>query len=138
MDQPEQPLKLNRLLWAWPLALGASVAAVLLIRGVAVALLRPSADFLPLSIATPVVDTVVAVCLAAFVFLATARYSLDPVREYRSLAVKVLVLSFVPDLALAIFHWLGGGWPEATALMVMHVAVWAIFIFVFPLATKSS
>ena len=138
MDQPEQPLKLNRLLWAWPLALGASVAAVLFIRSIAVMLLKPPPDFLPLSVSTPIVDTVVAVSLAAFVYLATARHSLDPVREYRSIAVKVLVVSFMPDLALAIFHWLGGGWPEAVALMVMHIAVWAICIFVFPLATKSS
>jgi hypothetical protein len=78
---------------------------------------------------------VAAVTLAAFVFLATARYSFEPVRDYRSLAAKVLLLSFVPDTALAVLHWFGGGWPEAIALMAMHVAVWAICILLFPLVT---
>ena len=136
MDQPEQPLKLNRLLWGWPVAAGASSAAVLLIRGIALALLKPSADFLPLGFALPVFDTVAAVTLAAFVFVATARYGFDPVREYRSLAAKVLVLSFVPDVAIAILHWFGGGWSEAIALMAMHVAVWAVCVILFPLISR--
>jgi hypothetical protein len=66
------------------------------------------------------------------VFLANARSSLEPVRDYRALAAKVLVVSFIPDIALAVLHGFGGGWPEALALMVMHVAVWAICVTLLP------
>jgi len=60
------------------------------------------------------------------------RYTLEPTREYRSLAWKVLLVSFVPDIALAMGHWFGGGWPEAVALMAMHIAVWAICVTILP------
>ena len=136
-DQPEQKLKLKRLLWGWPLTVLTSVAAVLLIRLIAVTLLKPDAEFQPLTVATPVFDTVMAVTLAVFVFVATARYSLDAVRAYRSLAAKVLLVSFVPDIALAILHWFGGGWPEAIVLMAMHAAVWGICVSILPLVTSN-
>lgn len=74
---------------------------------------------------------------AVLVFLAKARYSLEPVREYRALAAKVLVVSFVPAIALAVLHGFGGGWPEALALMAMHVAVWAICVTLLPALTMT-
>jgi hypothetical protein len=49
----------------------------------------------------------------------------------------VLIVSFVPDIALAVLHWFGGGWPEALALMVMHVAVWAICVTLLPALTMT-
>jgi hypothetical protein len=61
-----------------------------------------------------------------------ARYSLEPIREYRRLALKVLLVSFGPDIALATLHWFGGGWPEALALMAMHIAVWGICVTLLP------
>ncbi|MGA8594141.1 MAG: hypothetical protein WB676_05295 [Bryobacteraceae bacterium] len=82
-------------------------------------------------------DTVVAATCAVLVFLAKARYSLEPVREYRALAAKVLVVSFVPAIALAVLHGFGGGWPEALALMAMHVAVWAICVTLLPALTMT-
>lgn len=66
-------------------------------------------------------------------FLGNARYSLDPIWDYRALAAKVLVVSFVPDIGLAVLH--DGGWPEALALMVMHVAIWAIAVALLPAFT---
>jgi hypothetical protein len=58
--------------------------------------------------------------------------SLDLARDYHSLAAKVLIVSFVPDVALAMMHGFGGGWPEALALMVMHATVWAICVTMLP------
>jgi hypothetical protein len=43
----------------------------------------------------------------------------------------------IPDIALAVFHGFGGGWPEALALMVMHVGVWAICVMLLPALTMT-
>ena len=41
-------------------------------------------------------------------------------------AIKVLLLSFLPDIALAISH--RATWPYAFALMSMHIAAWAVCV----------
>lgn len=121
-----------RLVWAGPLTILISVTAVWLIRLAAVSILRPSAEFMPLTPWPPVFDTVVAVCIAIGVFARIWSDSLEPAREYRSLAARVLIVSFLPDIALAVLHGFGGGWPEAFALMTMHVAVWAVCVTMLP------
>lgn len=131
-NEASATLRLNRLLWAGPFAVLASVVAVLFIRTVAVRLLKPSATFLPLTVDYPLMDTVMFGTAAVLVFLGKCRYSLEPITEYRSLAAKALAVSFLPDVALAVGHWYGGGWPEAFALMTMHVAVWAICVTILP------
>jgi hypothetical protein len=136
VDEPEQ-LKIKRLFWAGPLTVIASVVTVLFIRIIAVAILKPDPKFEPLTVGPPTFDTVVAATCAVLVFLANARYSLEPVRDYRALAAKVLIVSFVPDIALAVLHGFGGGWPEALALMVMHVAVWAFCVTLLPALTMT-
>ena len=121
-----------RLLWAGPLTILVSVTAVWLIRLAAVSMLHPSKEFAPLAPGPPVFDTVVAVCAAIVVFARIWNDSLEPARDYRSLAGKVLIVSFVLDVALAVMHGFGGGWPEAFALMAMHIAVWAICVTMLP------
>jgi hypothetical protein len=118
MDEATQ-IRLDRLLWVGLLTIGLSVVAVLSIRVVAVALLKPDPNFQPLSVGTPVFDTAFSSACAVLVFRAKGLYSLEPVREFRGLAWKVLVVSFGPDVALATWHWFGGGWPEAVALMLV-------------------
>jgi hypothetical protein len=110
----------------------ASVTAVSLIRLAASSILPPKEKFMPLTPGIPVFDTVVAVAIAIVVFARIWNDSLEPAREYRSLAIKVLIVSFAPDVALALMHGFGGGWPEALALMAMHIAVWAICITILP------
>lgn len=56
----------------------------------------------------------------------------DPTSRYRSLAWKLLAISFIPDIALAVQHWYGGNWAEALVLMSMHVAVWALCVAMLP------
>jgi hypothetical protein len=131
-NEASQTLRINRLLWAGPIAVLASVVAVSLIRMVAVRLLKPAATFLPLTAEFPFKDTVLFGTAAVLVFLGKCRYSLEPITEYRALAAKALLVSFLPDVALAVGHWFGGGWPEAFALMTMHVAVWGICVTVLP------
>jgi len=132
MDEPAQ-IKSGRFLWAGPLTVTVSVVAVLLIRTLAVATLHPDAKFLPLTIEPPLFDTVFFGACAVFAFFCMGRYTLEPIGEYRSLAWKVLLFSFVPDIALAMGHWFGGGWSEALVLMAMHIAVWAICVTMLPI-----
>jgi hypothetical protein len=136
-DEPAR-IKLLRLLWGGPLTLVLAVAAVLLIRAIAVAILNPDPKFLPLTMGPPIFDTVFFGAWAVLVFLAMGRYSSAPIRAYRSLAWKVLIVSFAPDIALATLHWFGGGWPQAVALMTMHVAVWGICVTMLPYFVAAS
>lgn len=131
MDEPGN-IKLGRLFWAGPLTIVVSVVAVLLIRTLAVMILNPDEKFMPLTKGAPTFDTVFFGGCAVITFFSIGRYSLEPICEYRSLAWKVLLFSFVPDIALATLHWFGGGWPEALALMTMHIAVWAICVTMLP------
>lgn len=137
MDEAAQ-IKVGRLLWAGPLTVAASVVAVLLIRTLAATILHPDAKFLPLKIDFPLFDTVFFGSCAVLVFFCMGRYNLEPVREYRSLAWKALLVSFVPDIALAIGHWFGGGWSEALALITMHIAVWALCVTMLPALVLSN
>jgi len=99
-------LQLRRLVWVGPLTVLASVAAVLLIRALAVVVLRPDSKFLPLTIAPPILDTIVAVTWAVLVFAIIGRFASDPIRTYRKIAAAVLLVSFLPDIAVARLHLL--------------------------------
>jgi hypothetical protein len=137
-NNPVQSLELKRLVWAGPLTVLVSCLAVLLIRAAAIAILKPDPGFLPLTLRPPIIDTVWGAGAAVLVFHAMCRDTPDPVKNYRSLAAKALAVSFFPDLWLAMQHGYGGGWPEASALATMHVAVWAICVTLLPrLVTRS-
>ncbi len=121
------------LLWAGPLTLLASVIAVMCIRIITVHILNPDPDFQPLRVAPPILDTVLFGGAAIYVFFRMCFSSLDdPAIRYRALAWKVLVVSFAPDVLVAIRHSWGAGWPEAVALMTMHIAVWALCVTMLP------
>ena len=127
-------LRVERLRWAGPLAVLASVAAVAVIRETAVVVVRPDARFMPLLRPFPIFDTAVLGTAAVLVFARFCRDNAHPIADYRSLAIRVLLISFVPDMLLAMTNAFGGGWAEALWLMVMHVAVWTICITVLPAA----
>jgi hypothetical protein len=104
------------------------VAAVLCVRVVAVGILHPAPGFQPLQWLPPIIDTAILVAGAVLVFHFVSTASSNPVRTFRILAACVLVVSFVPDVLLATQHALGAGWPEALALMAMHVAAWFVTV----------
>jgi hypothetical protein len=119
---------LGRVVWAGPLTVLASVAAVQCVRVIAVVLLHPARTFAPLLWPPPIIDTVILVTAAVIVFSAVASRSSSPIRTFRTIAAAVLLLSFVPDILLALWHSFGGSWPEAAALMAMHVVAWAVTV----------
>ena len=132
MEEPAHYLKSPRSLWgASALTIAAAVVAVLAVREVAIWVLHPDPAFTPLSLGSPIVATIALTTMAIYVFVGMVSYP-NPVRTWRRVAALVLILSFVPNVVLAISHVMGEGWPEACALMTMHVVVWAICVTLLP------
>src|SRR5690348_16847154 len=111
-------IELRRLNWIGPLTVLSSVTVVHLVRFVAVALLHPEPTFMPLNVGPPTIDTVVFVTGAVFVFrqvvsgrpgtlwglLGARFFILGPIHAYRAIALRVLLISFLPDIGLALLH----------------------------------
>jgi len=131
MEEPAYYLKSPGVLRAAALTISAAVVAVLAVREVAVRVLHPDPAFTPLSLGSPIVATVVCTVMAIYVFVGLVSYP-NPVRTWRRVSAIVLILSFAPCLLVAISHIMGGGWPEAYALMTMHVAVWVVCVTLLP------
>jgi hypothetical protein len=89
-------LRLTRLIFAGPLTIVVSVAAVLLIRLAAIAILHPPVTFLPLESGPPIMDTVFGAGGAVFVFWRIAKYDLRPIHTYLKVTTVVLFVTFIP------------------------------------------
>lgn len=131
MSDESRDVDPSRMVWLAPLTIATSVLAVLAVREVAVRVVHPDPGFLPLTTAPPILDTFLG-CVGAILVFAMMVDSSDSVRRYRWVAAGVLVLSFIPDVLLATSHDMGGGWPEASFLMIMHVVVWTICVTLLP------
>ena len=131
MEEPADCLDSPRVLWAAALTVAAAVVAVLVVREIAVRVLHPSPTFAPLTVAPPVIDTFLCTVVAIFVFI-KIMFGPNALRTWRRVATVVLILSFTPDILLAISHDMGATWPEACALMTMHVVVWALCVTLLP------
>lgn len=131
MEEPADCLETPRVLWAAALTVAAAVVAVLVVREIAVRVLHPSAEFAPLSLAPPIIDTILCTVVAIFVFV-RIMFVPNPLRTWRIVATVVLILSFTPDVLLATSHGMGATWPEAFTLMTMHVVVWALCVTLLP------
>ena len=132
MDEPAHYLESPRVLCVTAaLTIAAAVVAVLAVREVAVRVLHPNPAFTPLSLGSPIVATIVCTAMAIYVFVGLVSFP-NPVRKWRRISAIVLLLSFAPCVLLAISHIMGGGWPEACALMAMHVVVWAVCVTLLP------
>ena len=57
--------------------------------------------------------------------MSVATWTTRPIRTYKIIAAVVLILSFVPDIAIV---RVGVPWPLAIVLMVMHVVAWAVTV----------
>jgi hypothetical protein len=132
MEERAAHLRPVRALWgAAALTVAGAVMAVLAVREVAVHVLHPNPAFTPLSLGSPIIATVVCTAIAIYVFVGLGSYS-NPLRTWRRASTVVLILSLAPCLLLGISHLMGGAWPEAFALMAMHIAVWAICVTLLP------
>jgi hypothetical protein len=114
-------------------------------------LLHPEPKFLPLTVPPAILDTTVLVTWAVFVFhrmasggslprpllaLIGARFfTLPPIPAYKILAARALLISFLPDIAIAVLR--PQTWLYVFALMAMHIAAWAVCVTVMPALTRS-
>jgi len=128
MSDTRSPIQLRKLLWVGPLAVAASVIGVLIVRMIAVAILQPNPQPMSLSWGPPIIFTVVLVAAAVVVFALVARFIKNPIRTYQIIALVVLILSFLPDVAYGSSQMPGASWPVAIVLMIMHVVAWAICV----------
>jgi len=138
VEEPTHYLEPSGSLWgAAALTIAAAVVAVLAVREVAVRILHPDPTFTPLSLGSPIIATIMCTAMALYVFVGMVSYP-NPVRSWRRISGLLVIVSFAPCVLLAISHTMGGGWPEAFALMTMHVVVWAICATLLPwLATTT-
>ena len=114
-------IQLKKLWWVGPLTVLASVIGVLIVRGIARAVLNP--PFAPglEMIVIPIVLTVVLCTAAVIVYALVARYAKNPVRTYIIISSIFLAVSFLPDVAAVSMPMPGAGWPYSITLMIMHV-----------------
>ncbi len=128
ISTPASKVRLGRLWWLGPLTVLASILGVLIVRVLAVAILRPDPAPISLGWVMPTFFTLVLVTGAVLVFALVARFAKDPIRTYQIIALVVLMLSFLPDVGFAASPMPGANWPNAIALMIMHVVAWAICV----------
>jgi len=145
-------MMIQRLLWLGPMTVLASIGAVLTVRLVALVLLSSAPTFGPLTLGAAIVDTAVLVTMAVVVFYRITAYGIIPGplrilagrrayetdrgRLYRLIAFRVLLVSFLPDVVIALAH--PENWTHATALAAMHVAAWAVCVSLLTMFGRQS
>jgi hypothetical protein len=121
-------IELRRLWWVGPLTILASILGVLIVRVIAVAILRPDPTPMSLGWVMPVIFTFVLVTGAVLVFALVSRFAAKPIRTYQIIAFVFLLISFLPDIGFARSPMPGANWPNAIALMIMHIVAWGICV----------
>ena len=125
---------------ALPTALVTSVVASLIVELIIAAIAHGAgaySDFQPLTFGGLLGPTVLGLLTAVVVWELVRRRAGNPVAVMRRLAPIVVVLSWVPDIALGATHKAGTSpvahttWGEVAALMVMHLFVAAIGLGLF-------
>jgi uncharacterized protein DUF6069 len=120
---------------ALPTALVASVVASLIVELIIAAIAHGAgaySDFQPLTFGGLIGPTVLGLLTAVVVWELVRRRAGDPVAVMRRLVPIVVVLSWVPDVALGATHREAHTtWGEVAALMVMHLFVAAIGVGLF-------
>lgn len=116
--------------------MAAAVIAVKFLQIVAVTILSPSEGSL-LRTEEPAAFTAVLVALAAVVFAIVASEASTPVRTYSRIAFVALVLSCLPDLALGLGLIRGEGWTLAVVFILLHIAAWAVTVWMLTHLTAS-
>lgn len=101
----------------------------MIIRTIAVAVLQPDAQFLPFMLPVVIVFTLVGALGAVIVFALVGRFARRPISLFRRIALVTLLVSFIPDILMAITKFNPGTTTaNVVVLMLMHVASWAICV----------
>jgi len=122
-------IQLKKLWWVGPLTVVAAIIGVLIVRVIAMAILTPPyAPGLEM-IALPIVLTVILCTGAVVVFALVGRFAKNPIRTYIIISSVFLVVSFLPDIAVASAPFPGAGWAYSITLMIMHVVAGFVTVY---------
>ena len=121
-------LQLKKLWWVGPLTVLSAIVGVLIVRILAVAILQPNPAPPGLGWIFPSVFTLILCTGAVIVFALVGRFSKNPVRTFIIISSIFLVISFLPDIAVASAPFPGAGWPYSITLMIMHVVAGVITV----------
>ncbi|HEY9151857.1 MAG TPA: hypothetical protein VIN60_03150 [Anaerolineales bacterium] len=132
-------IQLRRLLWAGPLTVLAAIAGVLIVRILAVLILHPVRTPPSLGWVLPSLYTFILVTGAVLVYAVVMRFvKKNPLLVYQIIALVFLLISFYPDLRLALHPRPGtNSWPTAIALMIMHIVAGTVTVVLLPLLTAA-
>ena len=122
-------IQLRKLWWVGPLTVLTAIVGVLIVRVLAVAILRPNPVPPGLGWVLPTVFTLILCTGAVLVFALVGRFSKNPVRTFLLISAVFLVISFLPDIAVVSAPIPGAGWPYAITLMIMHVVAGFITVY---------
>ncbi len=122
-------VQLKKLWWVGPLTVLAAIIGVLIVRTIArIILPAPYAPGLEM-IMIPIILTLVLCTGAVIVYTLVGRFAKNPVRTYLIISAVFLVISFLPDIAVASAPFPGAGWPYSITLMIMHVVAGFITVY---------
>jgi hypothetical protein len=122
-------IQLKKLWWVGPLTVLSAVVGVLIVRGIAMAILPPPYAPGLAMIFISILLTVVLCTAAVVVYALVARFAKNPIRTYIIISVVFLFISFIPDIAVASAPMPGAGWPYSITLMIMHVVAGFITVY---------
>ena len=122
-------VQLKKLWWAGPLTVLAAIIGVLIVRAVAMLILQPPYAPGLAMIMLPVMLTLILCTGAVIVYALVGRFAKNPIRTYVIISAVFLVISFLPDIAVASAPFPGAGWPYAITLMIMHVVAGSITVY---------
>lgn len=122
-------IQLKKLWWVGPLTVLTAIIGVLIVRTIAMSILpEPYAPGLAM-IMLPIVLTLILCTGAVVVFALVGRFAKKPIRTYLIISSLFLVISFLPDIAVASAPFAGAGWPYSVTLMIMHVVAGFITVY---------
>ena len=84
---------------------------------------------MPLTLVVPIVFTLIGVLGAVIVYAVIGRFSRQPVRLFRRVALVTLVVWLIPDILMLITGFNPGTTAANVAVLIlMHVVAWAIAV----------
>ena len=126
---PASSIQLKKLWTVGPLTVLVAVVGVLIVRAIARAILAPPyAPGLEI-LALPIGLTLILCTAAVLVFALVARFARNATRTYIIISSIFLLISFLPDVAVASAPMPGAGWPYSITLMIMHMVAGFTTVF---------
>jgi hypothetical protein len=129
MNSITSSLQLKKIWWAGPLTVLTAIIGVLTVRAIAMAILPPPYAPGLATLILPIILTFILCTGAVLVFALVGRFAKNPVRSYLSISFVFLIISFLPDIAVASAPFPGAGWPYAITLMIMHIVAGFITVY---------